>query len=991
MRNACAILVTATLLAGGSAVSAKTGSVIVTSEMRANAVRNCERHEWAATHRDNLIAQVKPWLDMSDEELWNLLPSQDMPRDASVNRGEGCPNCGMEHYEANYNPSRWRWDFADKPWKVRCANCDEWFPKNDFQAYYESALDEQGKFRQGAGDPQFLEPEEGAPAEWTDDGTGAKVGENKWFFGAYYAFRIWQHMLDTTERFAILYTLTEDPIYAHKAGVLLDRMADLYPEIDYRPHYSLGMEASTGGSGEGRVQGCIWETWTAQKLSLAYDYTYDALLEDEELVEFSQAMSVRYGTGDKSSAQTIANHMEEHLLREFIIGVLDKRIWGNEGMHQYSMAAAAVALDNGAETEEALDWLFEADGGRIPHVLVEFLGREGLSHESGLGYARIPATSFQEVAEVLSAYEPYTKHDLYRDYPKFRNCFTMCSKVRALDRYSPAIGDSGKAMNIGDVGLTLPVEMSLAGYRLFPGPETAREVWFSNGKRVDGLRLDIYDAEPEAIQERLREELAGPPRPLASYNAGGYGLAVLQNSIPDTGTAAMMYYGRMAGHGHEDRLSISVTARDVVMSPDLGYPLYTGHWPKRVGWTSHIISHNTCMVNDKGPERDSYSGKTKLFAEAGPVAVADVDGGEIYEGVSTYRRCLVKVEVNAEDAYFLDLFWVRGGTNHRLIQNGGGPEVTHSGLRLTEQTDGTYAGPDVGYGEFYDGPDNWDYDGTGFMYLQRVSKAQPADAFWVDWLAVEPRRTMPEEWEAHLRVHNLSAVDEVALCDGIPPEYKGNPPSLRYMLRTRFGEALDTQFVSVLEPYGKQAFIQSARLVREVTGPDSFAAVVEVELADGRRDVILVSENPTTIEAEGTELSGRVGFARFDGDGPVELALIAGTSVSAGGAELQLPAAQLTGTLAGWDDSDPADVRLTLEPGLVAQDLERRAIIFDSSERSDASYRIERIVDATTVSVGGNSLAERFVDTNDYAQGVHHTISEGDAFSVALTATWQRE
>ena len=79
---------------GACSVSAKTGSVLVTAEMRRAAVENCEQYEWARSYRDQLIRQVEPWLAMSDEELWRLLPSQDMPRDSSVNRGEGCPNCG---------------------------------------------------------------------------------------------------------------------------------------------------------------------------------------------------------------------------------------------------------------------------------------------------------------------------------------------------------------------------------------------------------------------------------------------------------------------------------------------------------------------------------------------------------------------------------------------------------------------------------------------------------------------------------------------------------------------------------------------------------------------------------------------------------------------------------------------------------------------------------------------------------------------------------
>jgi len=980
-------------------VSRKSGSVIVTRSMRENARRNCERYPWAKALRDRLARRVKRYVEMSDEELWWLPPAQEMPRSSATDnpRGSGCPKCGKEHFNAPYNPSRWHWDFVDHPWQMQCRNCGEWFPKNDFAAYYRTALDEHGKFRLGKGDPRFLKPKEpGANPQWVDDGTGIKVGGKKFFIAAFYAFQLWTELLDVTEDLATLYTLTGDRLYAHKAAVLLDRMADLYPEMDYTPHYRLGMEASTGGSGKGRIQGCIWETWTAQKLSLAYDYVYDALMEDEELVRFSSEMSRRYGTGDKSSPRAIATHIENHLIREFIVGVLDGRIRGNVGMHQYSMTAAAVALDHPRTTPRCLDWLFEPDGGAIPTILVEVISREGFSHESGLGYASIPGKSFAKVAELIRHYKAYTKHDLYRDYPKFRNCFTMCAKVRACDRFFPNWGDSNKCMNIGTTGLTIPVEMALAGYRVYGGREIAREVWFANGKKLEGLKLNVYDAEPEAILERLRKDLApelsGKLPPLRSYNTSGYGCAFLQAPSREHGRCIMLYYGRMIAHGHEDRLAIQMVSNDVVSIPDLGYPLYTGSWPKRVGWTSHVISHNTVMVNDKGPRRaGSYSGRTRLFGDVGFLRVADVDGEgqKIYDGVRTYRRCLVMVDVDDAHSYVLDIFWVRGGKNHRLIQNGGGPEITQSGLKLVEQPRGTYAGEDVEYGEFYDGPANWDYDGSGFMYLKRVSRARPEGDFWVDWKIVEPRRTMPPDWEAHVRVHNLTQVDEVAVCDGIPPEYKGNPPVLRYVLRTRFGEDLNTQFVSVIEPYGKTPLIRNVRALENSISSRNAVAAVEVSLADGRRDILIVTENGGRVDAGGVHLNGRVGFVRYRADRPVLAALIDGTSLSGRDVRLRLPAAAATGRLAGWDDSDPADVRLRFALPVRREGIEGKYIIFQNRERSDACYRIERVIDARTVSIGANSLVERFKDPRDYSKGVVTTIAPRDPFRVPLAAVWR--
>lgn len=994
-----AILIAGTI--GARTVTARTGSVLVTQELRENAIRNCERFQWAVDFRDALIAQVRPWMEMSDEELWRLLPSQEMPRDAAVNRGDGCPNCGQDHYNAPYNPSRWLVDFVDHPWQTQCRNCGQWFPSNDFGTYYQSALDEQGKFRLGQGDPRFLQPREGANPAWVDDGTGIEVDGKKWFAAAFYAFNIWQELLDMTEKMAVVYTLTGDPAYAHKAGVLLDRMADVYPEMDYMPHFRLGMEASTGGSGRGRVQGKIWETWTVEKCSLAYDHIYDALMRDTALAEFSSTMAERYGTGDKSSPEAIARHVEDHLLREFIIGVQDGRIQGNAGMHQYAMACAAIALDDPRDTPAALDWLFAPDGGGIPYIMQERLSRDGLSDEAALGYSRIPALSFYDVVGLLAHYPAYDRHDILRDYPKFRACYTLGAAVRMADTFSPNWGDGDKCMNYSTTGMTIGREMALQGYELFGGAKLAREVWFANGKSLDdlfalrpgkqhaeGIHWHLYDEDPEAVLADLQRDLGDDPGPLRSFNSGGHGMAVLQ--APRRGKdcrSLSMYYGRMKGHGHHDRLNYLLWVDDIVHVPDMGYPLYTGQWPKRYGWTDHIISHNTCMVNDTNPDADSYSGKTRLFAEAGPLRTADVDGGDIYEGVSTYRRCMTMVDVDDTHSYVLDVFWVRGGTNHRLIQNGGGPTVTTEGLDLTEQPTGTLAGPDIAYGEPWDGDLNSQYTGTGFSFLENVSKAGPSGNFQVDWRIVDPRRERPEGWERHLRVHNLTEVDEVVLADGIPPRFKGNPPRLRYLLRSRLGEGRESQFISVLEPYATEPFIEGVRALDVGTDAPGFVAAVEVTLTDGRRDVLIVSEEKASVSAGGVSLQGRIGLARFDGDDVALRALLQGERLEAGGEALQLPAAELQGTLAGWDDSDPARVLLHLDGPDLTENVVGRYVIFDNSERSDASYLIEEVVDADTIRISAPSLVERMVDPRDYSRGVVYTIAEGDAFVIAMTGT----
>ena len=49
----------------------------------------------------------------------------------------------------------------------------------------------------------------------------------------------------------------------------LDRVADVYPEMDYTPMHKMGFQHSQGGRGTGRIEGCIWET-NAKDFARAY-------------------------------------------------------------------------------------------------------------------------------------------------------------------------------------------------------------------------------------------------------------------------------------------------------------------------------------------------------------------------------------------------------------------------------------------------------------------------------------------------------------------------------------------------------------------------------------------------------------------------------------------------------------------------------------------------------------------------------------------------
>lgn len=994
--------------------SGKGKSVIITAQMRENAQRNCEKHPWMRQYRDRLAQKLEPWLELSDEALWRALPSQAMPRSSVVELPGGeLPDPDGRHSERAPFATRgfgmksvFTFDPFENPWKIQDTRTGEWFPKNEIAAYYESALDPQRHFQPGQGRKQFLTS--GGPEgtqSWVDDGTGMVIDGQRFFPVAHYAFRLWTELIDVTQDLAELYTLTNDERYARKAGILLDRMADLYPAMDYGASFKLGMEASTGGTGKGRVQGAIWETWTAQKLSLAYDWIYDALIADQSLADFSREMAERYQTQkDKGTPQKVVAHIEKNLIREFVAGVRDRRIEGNAGMHQYAMAAAAIALDDPKETPLLLDWLFEPHGGKIPAILVNELSRDGLGLECGLGYAGIPPRSIFEVARLLEAYPSYSRGNLLADYPKFRNSLSAGERTTVAGGSILHWGDGGGALGMGEFGYPVPLEMALRGYQLRGELENLREVLNAAAGDPDKVRGDFYAEDPEAIRNRvakaagIEEEAL---RALKGFNSGGVGFSVLQSPYQNRPRMVALNYGPMSwGHGHADRLGLHLISDGVYMATDLGYPTTTFYHPPRIGWTSHTASHNTVMVDDTIMERNSsFSGKARLFAEAGPVRVMDIDGGSpetlhgeghsrksskaspIYPQCKTYRRAVVMVDVDEERSYYLDLFWIRGGKTHRLIQNGGGHEITSDWPEWRVQESGTLAGEKVGFGEFYDGPAEWTYQGSGLMYLDKVKRAQPDRPFYVDWQVLAPYSN--PGGVPHFRVHNLTPLDEAATADGRTPS--GPVEALRYLVRTIRGKAsLSTQFLSVLEPYSNEPFISSVRLIRSSESQKGFHAIVEVTFKNGGRDLLLVNENDAMLEAEEVSLVGRVGWCRFDGKGErTGSVLLDGRSLQVGGYQ-HLPAhPSLTGSIVSLDERDPDNV--LLHTGL--EELPESAvgcyIIINNRQRADASYAIKAILPGGIVNIGCAALDELFMDDQDYSKGAYKNISRGDQFHIA--------
>jgi len=274
----------------------KTSRTFYTEEKIRNANKNVERYEWARKEKEEAIAAAEDYLAYGIDKFMVYVTQQNLPRSYGVNQMKGCPVCGKGIDKFGNYP--YLADTFNKPFKLQCPNCKSVFPSNDFDSYYKSGLDENGRFHYEKADPKFLVNElyPDKPSDWcVDNGFGwidpegckkksfatvydrekgsilkdTTTGDNRYTFIAYFNhWYIWIHNYNgvnakglVTSAISILrdaYIYTEDSKYAKAGLVLLNRVADFYREFDACVYKWEDNFRHSGGAW-GKIIGSIWE------------------------------------------------------------------------------------------------------------------------------------------------------------------------------------------------------------------------------------------------------------------------------------------------------------------------------------------------------------------------------------------------------------------------------------------------------------------------------------------------------------------------------------------------------------------------------------------------------------------------------------------------------------------------------------------------------------------------------------------------------------
>ena len=837
---------------------AKTRRTLRPDSEIATARSNIEQYEWAKRAASDVFKAARPLVELSDESLWDLMPSTKLPRATGLD-GAGCPDRGHSR-----NAGKWQVDPIEHPRQLKCPLGGEW-----------------------------VQADAVATKENADQGV------------AYYNHQVYTEVIRAgAETLGKAYALSGDSRYARAAGILLARVAFEYPdsfdkrERAYKPPY---------GSTSGMITDNVWSAYDMPSLAAAYDYVFDAVERDRQLIGFISGKIPEIRSG-----ADLRFYIEEHLLRTMARGVLDGAIFGNPGTHDRGLMAVALCLDdfNGniyPNSLDMIDWMFFKEQSRgsewsQPRRFVSNYFLPDGCNSSSVDYNSLSlffvdfAEWFERARELHPDLLTTDRYPSLFENDRLRRHIDFLTDLVCLGRYHPAVGDGhGKRLWEGDnltpqqipqgiVSLAYP-EFVYKFFRRRPDAGLASLLWKMGG---DGSALyhDIFDAPRD---EQIKALAHGAPVTPADQSSvlDDYGMAILRSGAGDNARALWINYDgpQNQEHRNADRLSIGLFAKGLDLMPELPYPK---SWSIQQinSFERHPLLHNTITFDRRQVRFDQ--GYLERFEQGPDIQLITARSEESGYGF-TVERTVALVDVG-DDAYAVDFVRAVGGSEHHLSFHAPvAQSITVTGVDLSAHP-GTLAGEDKKYGDPVVQP-----AGSAvlhpFSFMTAVTAGAAARVYQTDYKLGDSR-------DVHIRVTSVPDKDaEVLFADASPP---GDPGAyrLRYRFEHRRGAApLVSSFTNVYEPYSTKPFIDRVETVAVTAAPSNEkrgqrgslaqsrkgakknpqSGVVALRVVIGdRQDTIIVNPlGDPLITGDGAEVSGTFVFFSEE-NGKVTRVLVSG-------------------------------------------------------------------------------------------------------------------
>jgi len=818
---------------------------------------------FSADYMKSFRAGADYWVRQSDETIRSMIPGEN-PRMLVPSYGKGCPL-----HLGGVSTMQPIWG---KPNCFRCTvGGEEWGPGM-----------------------QVKNPGTGEMGTITDDGYGWKCPEgfpnpDTYYFVAAYRLSLLKMLFSRPYRdfvdfegytyarpaiwcTAYTYALTQDPRYAHKVLVMLTGLADIYRNCNSLHNWR-------NYPARAYITDHNFECNIIRQCLDAYDFTFDAIKDDRELLEwFKQSRDKPDINADGAvDHRDIKYHLERNLfayMYEFLhraipIGRGNSRTW-----QLGEMVEMAVGFRHDAVLQDALDSRFG-----LRQVFTNCFYRDGRFYEDSTGYSTGVNSAYLRIGDYLRKFRGretfpngLNPDDVFGE--RYANIRTFTQRAASAGRL-PGWGDSGNA------------------------------------------RTPVFRPTPEPQQSVL---------------FGDIGYSIMRSSGPSEQQLHLLLYFAQsgAGHGHHDQLMLKPIRWGYDFSADLGYP-YNLSAPKRAEWYDTSTTH--CTVNvDSMNQRTGCTGTLDLYADADWVQLTAASSNNAYEATELYHRTAAIVSMGDDAHYIVDIFRVKGGRRRDYIYHSlSGDEGSHfqQGGQTTqplEKVMGTLAGPDVEWmadtGKTYgDSVDNQPGRRNGYSYIRSLWKT-PVDAdWWCQWSTGDERNTGLKMWMAGAKGRQLY------LGKGEGHGAPGASPWDAYIIARDDAAATGSDesiFCAVFEPFRNELHVKEVTWLQPKPASETRGMPVAAKVTTAEGVFVVFSSMDGEAEYEFTDGAEDYGFqGRF-----YALRIVEGGDIESVVVDSAIDP-PLTGTVTALDFATPAVTVTASAPLPVGEDLAGQPIMFN--------------------------------------------------------------
>ena len=411
---------------------------------------------------------------------------------------------------------------------------------------------------------------------------------------------------------ALVAALEHKPECAAQAAEILSKYAAAYPG----PH----TDAVTGGM----VYQSLCEAMWVIPLAQAYDLIYHDLPPEQ-----------------RAKIETFLRTVAQGLQRCGTHGN-----WGS--WHLSAVGVIGYAI----EDPELVNWATE----RFKEQIRDQLGDDGLWPESVHTYHYFPLRAFMHFAE--AAWHAGT--DLYHWEAKPGKSLLLMFSAPLQYAY-PDLRLA--AINDGWFAAFVPANCYELAYHRTQDPRFA---WvLANGYQRGALPAGIVSSDPrDSLRNGLYAFLFGEdipisvtPPPATSVNFPVLGICMLRST---NGAMMSFDYGPFLGHGHRDKMGITLFANWKLWLADYGTP---GYGASILPWYQSTFAHNTVVVDGQS-QNPTKENNVKLWLGEPDLEAAQSETTEAYAGVAHTRTvvrlcdCFVvadQLKSDAEHSYDLYL------------------------------------------------------------------------------------------------------------------------------------------------------------------------------------------------------------------------------------------------------------------------------------------------------------------------------------------------